>query len=317
MKGRLDGLVNLSLLPILICFLAFTRPVLYRTLGIGGRFVDVIRGEEDVVITKVCKKFSWLNNADFKVTCDHKPLDLHAWFACAWLVLFTVQALFIKYKFRAYHKMVGRFGMVIAAINVLGMIQLSVYDYFYPMEGTARPKAFTPFMWSLSAQMLMYLKNSYEALQEHDVEMHALWMYRAFISSFSTPVIRFYPLVLRYFFGTRCTEINRHKAVIGSMCIALVGAIAPLCWFANRKVLKEPMDSFMRTIIFKGMAAILVECCYARRRGFFFTSMLKCYSLGADNYDPSTNSALVLANETIRDGFDGILHAISSSKGEL
>jgi hypothetical protein len=291
-KDRLDAIVNLSLLPCLICFLAFTRPVLYRSFGIGGKFVDVVRGKEDVVITKVCKKFSWLNNADFTVTCDHKPLDIHAIFACAWLVLFTVQALFIKYKFRAYHKMVGQFGMVIATINVLGMIQLSVYDWFYPMEGTARPVLFTPFMWTLSVQMMIYIKNSYEALQKHDVEMHALWMYRAFISSFSTPVIRFYPLVLRYFFGTHCAELNKHKAVIGSMFIALVGCITPLSWFANRKVLKEPMDFFMKTIIFKSTLSAVVECWYAYSRGFFVTSMLQCYMLGHDNYDPATNTEI-------------------------
>jgi hypothetical protein len=290
-QARLDVIVNLALGPCLICFLAFTRPVLYRAFGIGGKFVDVVHGVEDVVITKKCPKFAWLNNADFKVTCDHRPLDIHGVLAVAWLILFTAQCLMIKFRFRAFHKLVGKGGMWIALVNIMGMLFLSVYDVFYPMEDTSRPRIFNLFMWNLTAQMFIYLKSSYEALQKHDIEMHALWMFRAFVKSFTTPVMRFYPLVLRYFFGTKCSELNREKAVMGSVGICLL-FIVPLSWFSNVYVLKEPMDKYMKSTIGMAVVTLCLEAVWFYHKGFYITGMFQCHRYGADNYDPITNTAI-------------------------
>jgi len=288
-QDRLNVLCNLSLFPVAVCFLAFTRPVIYRLSGglKGGDFVDVGSGnKEHVSIGQPCKRFGWINNAQFTVTCDNRSLDIHAVLACVWLVLFSVQIFAIKYNFRGFHKQVGKFGMPIAFLNAFGMMQFAAYDFFFPMEYTSRPAVFTPFMWFLSVEMILYLKESYMALQKHDIGMHSLWMYRAFVKSFSTPVMRFYPMALRYAFGTECANLNKHKGVFAAMTVAAV-FISALSYIANLYCLKQPMDKFMRTTFIKTAVTILVEVILAANSGSFIYGMFKCWSVGADNFDPS------------------------------
>jgi len=288
-KERLNVLCNLSLIPIVVCFLAFTRPAIYRmTKGmVGGTFKDVLGGgKENVELGQPCKRFGWLNNAQFTVTCDNRSLDIHAVLAIIWLVLFSVQVLFIKYNFRAFHKKMGVIGMPLAFLNAFGMMQFAAYDFFFPMEYTSRPSVFTPFMWFLSVEMILYLKEAYNALKTHDADAHAIWMYRAFVKSFSTPVMRFYPMFLRYFFGTQCADLNKHKGVFAAMTVAAI-AITILSYIANLFCLKEPMDKFMRTTLIKSAVTILVEVVMAWNSGSFIYGMFNCWRVGPDNFDPS------------------------------
>lgn len=290
-QGRLNALCNLSLFPVVVCFLAFTRPTIYRFTnflvsgGGGVNFKDVVHKAEDVHINPECKKFGWLNNALWTVTCDSRSLDIHAILAVGWLVLFSTQVICIKYNFRAFHKAVGKYGMPFAVINAFGMMQFAMYDFFYPMENTARPAVFTPFMWYLSVEMIMYLKASADALKTHDITMHAMWMYRAFVKSFATPAMRFYPLVLRYFFGTQCSALNSHKAVFAAMSVGVV-FISILSYLANLYCLKEPMDKFMRTTFIKSGVTILVEVVLAYKSGSFIWGMYHCYKVGPENFSP-------------------------------
>lgn len=288
-KARLDALCTLALFPVVVCFAAFTRPVIYRITGglHGGTFKDVLhKGNENVDVGQPCKRQGWLNNAMFVVTCDNTSLDIHSVLAVTWLFLFTMQIFFIKYNFRGFHKAVGKYGMPIAFVNALGMMQFAAYDFFYPMEYTTRPAAFTPFMWFLSVEMILYLKSSYDALQNHDITMHSLWMYRAFCKSFSTPVMRFYPMVLRYFFGTQCAALNGEKAVFAAMTVAAF-FISGLSYIANLLVLEQPMDKFMKTTFIKSGVTLLIDLIFASSKGMFITGMYTCWKVGPENFDPS------------------------------
>lgn len=288
-KARLDALCTLALFPVVVCFAAFTRPVIYRITGglHGGTFKDVLhKGNENVDVGQPCKRQGWLNNAMFVVTCDNTSLDIHSVLAVTWLFLFTMQIFFIKYNFRGFHKAVGKYGMPIAFVNALGMMQFAAYDFFYPMEYTTRPAAFTPFMWFLSVEMILYLKSSYDALQNHDITMHSLWMYRAFCKSFSTPVMRFYPMVLRYFFGTQCAALNGEKAVFAAMTVAAF-FISGLSYIANLLVLEQPMDKFMKTTFIKSGVTLLIDLIFASSKGMFITGMYTCWKVGPENFHPS------------------------------
>jgi len=295
-KARLDALCILALFPVVVCFAAFTRPVIYRITGglHGGTFKDVLHKTEDVDVGRPCKRQGWLNNAMFVVTCDNTSLDIHSVLAVTWLLLFTTQIFFIKYNFRKFHKQLGKFGMPIAFVNALGMMQFAAYDFFYPMEYTTRPAAFTPFMWFLSVEMILYLKSSYDALQSHDIQMHSLWMYRAFCKSFSTPVMRFYPMVLRYFFGTQCATLNGEKAVFAAMSVAAV-FITGLSYIANVLVLEQPMDKFMKTTIIKSAITLLIDLVFASSKGMFITGMYTCWKVGPENFNSSMSLADGLA----------------------
>lgn len=285
-KGRLDALCNLAMFPAVVCFMAFTRPTLYRFFGIGGTFKDVLHGKEDVVVTTECAKFAWLNNSQFTVTCDNRSLDIHSVLAVMWLVIFTAQALAIKYNFRAFHKKFGAIGLPLAAVNVFGMMQFAAYDFFYPMPDTPRPAIFTPFMWFLSVEILTFVKESYTALKSHDVDAHALWMYRAFVKSFSTPVMRFYPMVLRYAFGTTCVNLNGGKLVFASMTLAAV-FISTLSYVANLFCLKEPHDKFLKTTLIKSGVTVVIEIVLAAWQGSFVYGSYQCWKVGPENFDTS------------------------------
>ena len=265
---RLDKLAKLSLVPALVCFLAFTRSIIYRFSGRAGTFVGF--GNTLIKLENQCKRFGWLNNSVFEVVCDHRPLDIHALAAIAWLSIFTIQVLLIAFRrmngmFQISHKTIGYVGFAIALTNIVGMFQLATYDFFYPMESKAgRPPAFTPFMWYVAFSTLQSTKLSWDALKVKDIDMHALWMFRAFITTFSTPMIRFYPLVLRYLLGTECIRVNADRLVIGATTVS-VAVCDLLHWKANQIYLKKPFDNFMISKM-KFLVLLLLVDAY-----FFFT----------------------------------------------
>lgn len=282
MKGRVDAIANLSLVPCAICFIAFSRPVIYRFFGKGGVFKGF--GNQHHVIEANCTtNVKWISNGAFEATCDHKPLDFHALSAIGWLVLFTVQVLMIKFNLRTFHKIIGKFGFGLALINIVGMFQLSIFDMIEPIENTARPPTFTPFMWAIGFEVFYCTKKAWDALKEHKVDEHALWIYRAFIKTFSTPLIRFYPLVLRYIFGTDCMRLNRERFVIGAMTVAAV-VCTWFYWKANQYVCKEPMDGFMKASLIKLGITLCVEVYSAATVGLFIVGMAKCAMVGPEQY---------------------------------
>lgn len=97
----------------------------------------------------------------------------------------------------------------------------------------------------------------------------------------------FYPLVLRYFFGTRCYRLNRSKAVFAAGAISMV-LNAFLSYVANRKVLKEPKkDTFMKILFIKAIVVVVLEFVVSYKKGPFIYGMYTCWKVGPDNFDPS------------------------------
>lgn len=139
LKQRVSFLTNLSLVPCLVCYLAFTRPAIYR-------FLPFLKPDSLQGVDIRCKDYGWLNNASVRMTCENRSLDIHATLAIAWLTLFTIQALAQLAGAKELHRKIGKYLGVVALINVVGMLQLSVYDLIVPMK-TERPKIFGPFMF--------------------------------------------------------------------------------------------------------------------------------------------------------------------------
>jgi hypothetical protein len=273
LKDRINYLTNLSLTPCLICYLAFTRSAIYRFISTPDEYQGV---------DLKCSKFGWLNNASVRMTCNNRPLDIHATLAMMWLTLFTIQTLAIKFKFHKMHKFVGKYLGIVALINVVGMLQMSVYDIFVPMV-TERPKIFTPFMFMTAWIVLgcLYMSNKGLSATPRNIDQHILWMVRAFLMSFTTPVIRFYPIVMRYIFSTEC--IKQKEAldtwVIGSMTVASTGTLY-LFWLANKACLKEPVDLFLKGFIAFEVCCIVIDLQQTATRGVFFWHMYTCYRDG-------------------------------------
>ena len=282
---RINYLVNVSIMPCLICFLAFTRSVIWRF------FKEPPPVFEGVDMT--CSKFGWLNNASIRMTCNNRPLDIHATLAFLWLTLYTVQTMFQKFGMKKAHRVVGKFGFILAILNVFGMVLLATYDIFYPME-TERPPEFTWFMFMTAAIILYCIIRSLLYVNfvpnlitskkyPRDVEKHALWMCRAFLMSFTTPVIRFYPLILRYIFSTECIKKEESLTtwVLGSMIVASTLTLV-IFWLVNRNLMenKEPVDWFFMGFVGFEVMAIIIYMLQSFRDGIFIVHMAECWERG-------------------------------------
>lgn len=285
LKARVAFLTNLSLLPCLVCYLAFTRPLVYR-------FLPSVKPDTLQGVDLRCPTFGWLNNASVRMTCENRSLDIHATLAIAWLTLFTTQALLQLASARDLHRVVGKYIGPVALINVVGMLQLSVYDIFVPMK-TERPWIFTPFMFATAWIVLACLYMSYKGLSAKpmDIDMHSLWMVRAFLMSFTTPVIRFYPIVLRYIFSTECikTQAALDTWVIGSMTVASTLTLY-LFYLANKAVLEDPYDWFFWGFVAFEVCALCIDAKQTFDSGFFFAHMYTCWKEGPGH--PSLGGAV-------------------------
>jgi uncharacterized membrane protein len=274
LKLRMRYLTNLSLMPCFICFLAFTRSFIYRYIKAPPPFIDEV--------SMTCSKFGWLNNASIRMTCNNRPLDIHATLAMTWLTLFTLQTLTRKFHFNKIHKYLGIVGQPIAVINCVGMIQLTLFDIISPMK-TERPPIFTPFMFLTACIIFVCLYQSWLGLRATpmDVDMHALWIVRAFLMSFTTPIIRFYPIVLRYIFSTACIkdEMSLNTWVIGSMTVAATLTLY-LFWLANKACLDDPVDNFLKGFIVFEVGCVFIDIIQTFTKGTFFGHMYRCYKEG-------------------------------------
>jgi hypothetical protein len=259
LNERKNYLLRLSIIPIVVCFIAFTRATIYRL----------------ILIPKECLGFGWYSSSSAEFSCDHRPLDFHAVLAVIWLLTFTFQTLSLMGNFNWFHRKLGSIGYPLAAFNVLAMLYLSMYDLLYPMEKTDRPKIFSIFMFLTAVKIGSALRNAYIAIQNKQIDDHMIWMFRSFITSFTTPVIRFYPLVLRKIAGDDCFQENRELFVMGSMYVAEMSCLT-MYVMAQRKTQKVFLDSFMKSQI---MVAVLVgaaELYWVQNHNLFLTGMLSC-----------------------------------------
>lgn len=260
-RDRKNYLLALSGLPVLICVIAFARSAVYRV---------TYKPEE-------CKSFGWYSSSSGEFQCDYKPLDLHATFALAWLALFATQVCLLAFGKPAWHRRVGRIGLLIAFSNAAGMLWLAFQDTVNPMERTDRPPDFTPFMFLVAFKLTACLILSVWCIysKERDVEGHMLWMFRGFITSFTTPVIRFYPLVLRLVAGDECFDEHRDKFVMGAMFVAEATCVL-MYTMAQRKTQPVFWDTFMKLQMVTMVFATLKELRFASTHGLFIKGMMEC-----------------------------------------
>ena len=250
-------------MPILICILAFARSAYYRV---------TYKPPE-------CQSFGWFSSSSGEFQCDHKPLDLHASLALIWLAIFSTQVVLLYAGFNQAHRLFGKLGFVGAFANALGMFWLAIQEAFYnPMERTDRPSDFTPFMFLVAVKLTVCLGFAVAAVMDsnnRNIEEHMLWIYRGFITSFTTPVIRFYPAVLRHLIGDDCFQDNRDKFVMGAMFVSeLVCAIVySMVQLRTRKVF---WDVFMKVQALTFVAALVKEVEFVARNGTFVGGMVMC-----------------------------------------
>lgn len=258
-RDRKQFLLLLSYIPILICVLAFARAAFYRI---------TYKPPE-------CRAFGWFSSSSGEFQCDHKPLDVHATAALLWLATFIIQVFFMSTGMNKWHKLFGKVGFVLAFINAAGMFWLAIYDTLHPMEKTDRPADFTPFMFLVAVKLTFCLVLSVNSIMKKDVELHMLWIYRAFITSFTTPVIRFYPAVLRHLMGDDCFQQNRDKFVMGAMFVSEL--VCCICYgLAQLKTQPQFWDVFMKFQVVTFVFAFLKESRFAATHGLFVLGMVQC-----------------------------------------
>ena len=102
-----------------------------------------------------------------------------------------------------------------------------------------------------------------------------IWMFRGFITSFTTPVIRFYPMVLRLLAGDDCFRRNRDKFVMGSMFVSEVVSVI-LYSMAQKKTQPVFWSLFMKVQAVTFLYALVNEILFAAEHGTFVEGMVVC-----------------------------------------
>ena len=260
-RDRRNYVLELSSLPVLICVVSFAKAAYYRL----------------TYTPEHCRNFGWYSSSSGEFQCDYKPLDYHAILALAWLVTYALQVSLLALGKPDWHKITGKVGFVVAFLNAAGMFWLATQDTINPMPQTDRPPDFTPFMFLVAIKLTVCLIISLWSIwRQHDTESHMLWMFRGFVTSFTTPVIRFYPLVLRLAAGDDCFVRNREKFVMGAMFVSeLVRVI--LYTMVQQKTRKVFWDAFMKAQAATFFLALFNEIKFASETGFFVTGMVECW----------------------------------------
>lgn len=226
-----------------------------------------------------CKSFGWFSSSSGEFQCDHKPLDLHAKWALIWLTIFSAQVVLMSAGMYKAHRIFGKLGFVGAFANAAGMFWLAIQEAFFDkMKKTDRPPDFTPFMFLVALKLTTCLIFSVLAVAKRegrDVEAHMLWIYRGFITSFTTPIIRFYPAVLRHLIGDDCFQQNRDKFVMGAMFVSELVCVIIYSWIQLRTK-KNFWDAFMMIQAVTFVAALGKEIQFASSHGTFVGGMLEC-----------------------------------------
>ena len=262
-RDRRDYVLRLSFAPVLICVVSFAKAAYYRLLR---------------PTPSQCGDFGWYSSSSGEFQCDYKPLDYHAILALMWLGTYALQTLLIATGLPSIHKVTGKVGFLIAFANAAGMLYLAIEDTIHPMPETDRPPDFTPFMFLVAVKLTICLVVSMIKIKkQNDTEGHILWMYRGFVTSFTTPVIRFYPLVLRLLAGNDCFDRNRQKFVMGAMFVSEL-TCSVLYSMVQRKTQKVFWDTFMKVQAVTFLAALAKDIKFASENGFFVTGMIQCWT---------------------------------------
>jgi hypothetical protein len=195
--------LKVSVFLIVICVLAFA----------GSDFKRIV----DATAGGKCSLFGWFNNASSLTKCFYQPRDVHASVALMWLTCFAIQdCVLLLFNANSFHKSFRQIAFGIALVNVGAMLVLAYVDYTNPTEGSHRPPTFAPMMFSIVIAFLICLIQSFVGTVNRNLDAQILWMYRAFMTSFTTPMIRFSALHSSYLkngmcpapFGWTCHEFN-------------------------------------------------------------------------------------------------------------
>mmetsp|Transcript_62189 Transcript_62189/g.151664 ORF Transcript_62189/g.151664 Transcript_62189/m.151664 type:complete len:313 (-) Transcript_62189:136-1074(-) len=262
-RDRRNYVLRLSFLPVLICVISFAKAAYYR-------FWRRPKPSQ-------CQDFGWYSSSSGEFQCDYKPLDYHAMLALLWLGTYALQTSLIAAGLPSIHRLTGKVGFIIAFANAAGMFYLAIQDTLNPMPKTDRPPDFTPFMFLVAIKLTICLVVSVIKIRRKDTEGHILWTYRAFTTSFTTPVIRFYPLVLRLLAGDDCFDRNRQKFVMGAMFVSEL-TCSVLYSLVQRKTRKVFWDTFMKIQAVTFLCAFMKDVKFASENGFFVTGMIQCWT---------------------------------------
>ena len=256
---RRSYMVRLSQAPILICILAFAKSTVYRLLNPPAE----------------CKSFGWYSSSSGEFNCDHKSLDSHAVLALLWLAVFAIQVNLLSFGFKKAHRFFGKLGFVVALLNVGGIFRLAIHEALYPMEKTDRPHSFTPFMFLVGIKLSVCLFLSMRAIVNKDYEDHMLWIFRGFVTTFTTPIIRAYPALLRMMTGDDCFQAHRDKFVMEAMFVAEV-VCCGLFYLAQKNVPKNFWDIFAKLQVLTFVAAAVKQVEFASEHGSFLVGVAQC-----------------------------------------
>jgi len=230
-----------------------------------------------------CKQYGWYNNGTVNMECDKLSLDIHATLALMWLFFFTIQAFAIRFGFKKFHMIAGLYYIFpVAFLNVFGMAIITGAEM--STSKSTRPKEFYPFMILTMILIIFCLFKSALALFpqsagfERNVDNHTLWIVRAFLVSFTTPIMRLYPITMRTLFSTNCIRQQESMEVflIASMTVSVI-VTTYFVWLQNKAVLENPFDPWMKSIFVIFVIAFTVDIIQAVRKGYFFYHMIKCY----------------------------------------
>jgi len=230
-----------------------------------------------------CKQFGWYNNGTVNMACDKKALDIHATLALMWLFFFTIQAMAIRFGFKKFHMIAGLYYFFpVAMINVFGMAIITGSEI--GNAKSTRPREFYPFMILTMILIIFCLFKSFLALFpqsagfERSVDNHTLWIVRAFLVSFTTPVMRLYPIAMRMLFSTACVRQQESLEVflIASMTVSIV-VTTYFAWLQNKAVLENPFDPWFKAVLLIFGFGFLVDIIQTVNKGYFFYHMIKCY----------------------------------------
>jgi hypothetical protein len=272
-RDRQQYMLSLAVVPIAVCVMAFARSAVYRL----------------TLLPAECRSFGWYSSSSGDFQCDYPALDLHATAALAWLAIFAIQVTLLLLGKPSWHRSLGKLGLVGAFWNAGGMFWLAYQDTVNPMPKTDRPSDFTPFMFLVAFKLTVCLVLSTYSLMKkknRDVEGHMVWMFRGFITSFTTPVIRFYPMVLRLLTGDDCFDRHRDKFVMGAMFVSELVSVT-VYTLMQRKTQPVFWDTFMKLQVVTFLFALVNELRFASTHGMFVTGMVEC---AIDKYVGSVQS---------------------------
>lgn len=228
--------------------------------------------------TMKCKRFGWYASGSAKVSCDHKALDIHGVSALGWLTVYAIQIVLLAIHKGKWHKYFGYLGAIVAFINVGGIFWFTIDSIVNPMKETNRPKDFTPFMILIGVEVATCIWMSFYALfikAKKDIDQHMIWICRAFMISFTTPIMRFYPLIVRLVFGWGCFEAHKKKFVIEAGFVSGVTCFI-LHFLTQRYTQRKFFDIFMVVQILFLFPVTTKQITYSSEHGSFLVGMVQC-----------------------------------------